>query len=582
MDTIKELINFIGQHPTNAKALNVKNNQGEWQSLSTSDTVNQILWIAAGLQALGIKAGDKVAIMSPPTSEWTICDLAIMLMGAISVPIFHLISKDHFLYQVRQCEVKTIFVCGKESHEICQNYAELFQHIIAIEETIQFKGWLLYNDILTKGQSNGQCSFVENQPTDLATIIYTSGSVGLPKGVELTHKNLVHELIPSQERMKWNSQDIFVHYLPMAHIFGRLMNFNLLMANASIYYVKDAKQIFETCREIKPTVFVLIPRMIEKMYTSIVNQIKGKKNLQKALASWAYNLAHKERYNLWDRLCTPLADLFLYSKIRDFLGGALRIVLSGSAKSNPQLLNFFIHAGFPIIEGYGMTEACPAISNSPEEMRIGYLGRPMPEVEVALSEEGEILLRGPIVMRGYYKNPELTRETIDTEGWLHTSDLGTIDAEGFIQFKGRKSDICKCSHGEFVNLPLIEEQLNQLFFVDTSLAIVEDRPYVSCLLFVDRDLLAALKKRLGLAHLSDEELLQTDYMQKEWSRALAQINARLNHWERIRAYRFILHKASIEGGEFSPAMKLRRPYIHTKYQDLIEEMYPAKALKMAV
>lgn len=587
MNTVNEFISFLRQSPGNSKALNVKNQKGVWQSLSTTDAINQISWIAAGLHAMGIKSGDKVAIMSPPIPEWTICDLGIMLLGAISVPIFNLISEEHFIYQIAQCETKAIFVSGRESHDLCHKHSAFFHSIISLEDFIHYKREHLYKEILEMGQlyMKEHPDFLQSlihQPDDLASIIYTSGSYGLPKGVELTHKNIVHEMFHIKERLKWGSEDIYLHYLPLAHIFGRLMCLNLLFSRTSIYYVSDVKRVFDACREIKPTVFVLIPRMLEKIYNSIVNQIKAKRPLTKAIASWAFHLAHNKTQNLWDRLLSPLADVILYSKIRNLFGGSLRIALSGSAKSNPILLNFFAHAGIPIIEGYGMTEACPVISNSPNDIRIGYLGKALPEVEVKISDEGEILLRGPMVMRGYYRNPDLTRETIDADGWLHTSDLGSIDAKGFVKFEGRKTDICKSSYGEFINLPSIEEKLNQIFFVDTSLVIAENKPFVSCLLFVDSDVLAAIKKRMGLLDLSDEELLKTGHIKKEFDRELARINANLNPWERIRDYRFIYHKASIEGGEYSPAMKMRRSYILSKYQATIDAMYPEISLQLAV
>ncbi len=499
-----------------------------------------------------------------------------MLAGCVSVPIFASISEEHFLYQINQTGCKAIFVSGRRCHDICHKQGNLFSHIISLDQTTEFPKEMFYKELFITQEFITAVSADEylNRPEDMASIVYTSGTSAEPKGVELTHRNMVHELPYSVEKVQMGMQDRFLHYLSQAHIFGRVLNLTLLLSNCSIYYVEEVSKILEESRSIQPTLIVLLPRMIEKLFNSISQKIETEHWPKRVLVRAAFQQAQQTERSWWTSILQPLFNSVLYNKIHHIYGDSLRFIITGSAKANPKLLTFFQNVGLPIVDGYGLTEACPAITNSIAEFKIGFIGKPMPEVEVKISDKGEILLRGPTVMRGYYKNPALNQSKIDSEGWFYTGDRGSINVEGYVTFEGRLNEVCKTSYGEFVDPHFLEEKLNQLAIVDSSIVIADDKPYVTCLLFIDKESVGLLKQRIGLPDLSDEETLKMDLVKKDFARNLEDINSHMDKGLGIRDYRFIFHKPSIEEGELTPSLKMRRFLIQSKFKGLIDDMYP--------
>ena len=578
LETIPDVLAKLKESPPNSSALNYIDKGGKWVSISTGEFVRQVECIASALRIMGLKREDKIAIMSPPSPFWMTCDLGIMLNGMVTVPIFPNISEDNFILEISQSECKAIFVAGALSHQLAEKYLDYFERIISLDVTPFFKEQLLYQDLVDLGQKTikqGTIDPVSISPTDTATIVYTSGTTGIPKGVELTHKNLVCQFENTEKWMDIRRGDRYLSILPLAHILGRNVAFTLLALGVSIYFLNDMALLLQTFQEVKPTLFTAVPRLFERLYNTIALKIEESNPLLRPFAKWALNRAKQQEPSAWSY---GFANLILYSRIRKLFGGHIRFILSGGAPLSSHILNFFLNSGVLIVEGYGLTEACPVISNRPTEHLPGTIGKAMPSIEVQLSPSGEILLRGPVVMKGYYCNPQSTAAALDSEGWLHTGDQGFFDPRGFLHITGRISDKLKTSYGEFVDIPALEGLLGQLPFVDLAIAVVENRPFVTCLLFPNFDEIEKLKKQMDLRDLSVEEILRMDFIRREIDRSIQQINEHLNQWERVRGYRFIYHPASVETGELSASLKPRHHFIVEKYTAIIDEMYPLSTI----
>lgn len=576
LNTIGDLVSYIETTNKNERALNDIDKLGNWKGTSAQELIRDVRGICAALKNMGLKKGAKVGIMAPPCSEWTIVDLGIMLAGCISVPLFANISEENFSFEIHQAELEVIFVGKPLAHQLAHKYKDQFRQIISLDPSSSYKNELLFKDLITQSTTE---PIEPNSPDDIATIIYTSGTTSVPKGVELTHRNLVCQLAESQDRIEWNQSDRVLLFLPLSHIFGRLINYLMLISGGALYYLQDVRQLIPASKSSRPTSIVFVPRLLEKIIESVRQKIESSSAVKKSVGRWAFNLATQEKLNWFEtHFCQPIADFLFYAKIRDLLGGKIKIAISGSARADPRNLHFFQRVGIPIIEGYGLTEACPVCTNSVKASQIGTLGLPFSNLEVKLSPNGELLIKGPHVMRGYYKSPELTKQAIDEEGWLHTGDICKKEEDGYYTFIGRASELCKTSYGDFIDLAKLEAELRMLPYVDYAVVLAEDRPFASALLFPNMEALDKIKERLGMHALSTEELLQLDFVKKEFERALEKVNARLNRGERVKSYRFVTNAATIEGGELSPSYKMRRKFTHDKYKRLIDEMYPVNLM----
>lgn len=568
--------------PSNPKAFNTRNAHG-WHSLSTKEFLEDVKYVALGLEAIGMQRGDCVGILSNPSTEWTIVDMAIMIAGGVTVPLFANISDENFIYEVNETELSLLFVEGFEQWQMFDRHTNLFKTVIAIGDLPFSEKGMTFAEIKEKGKeidkrdaTHYQKMRDRLQPTDLGAIIYTSGSTGVPKGVELTHQNLTCVLDFSE--FHWNPlKDRYLSILPLAHVFGHCINLWVLAWGASIYYSSDYKNISSICKEVRPTAIVVVPRLLEKIYAKISEQLHTAKGLKKIIGKWALSLAKNHERSWWQHLQRPLANVLVYKKFREAFGGCLRLVICGGAPLNPQLQRFFEYIGIPVYEGWGMTEACPICVNRIGKNKAGTVGLPLPGQELSITPTGEILVKGPLVMRGYYKHPKLTAQTIDKGNWLHTGDRGTINQDGFLIILGRMKELYKTSTGEYVAPVPIEQALGRHPLIDMSMVVAEGRKCASCLLFPNIDVLTRMKQEKEVKHLSDEEFLQSDNIQSEIKKHIKEVNKHLNHWEEIHAYRFILDPLTIQNGELTPSMKIRREVVARKYSRLIDEMYEDKS-----
>jgi long-chain acyl-CoA synthetase len=556
---------------------------GKWEHISTGAFADMVRRLALGLKSIGVKPGEGFGILADPSPQWIVMDLAIMITGGISVPLFPNISPDNLEFEIADSNMKFLYIAKEERWEAIREKMKSFNKIVAqsLEITgnniIHFIDVLKLGDELSKTEPDLYTQMRDSiKEDDVTTIIYTSGSTGKPKGVELTHKNLVSQIYGAHERFPLNpGEDKILSCLPLAHIFERMVMYYYLSTGCSIYFADDIRKVGDLLREIHPTIIPMVPRLLEKVHAKMAANVEQSHGLKKKIASFAFNRAQNMAPGkAVQGLLGLLADRLVYSKLRTALGGKLGLVIVGGAAMPKDIGRFFMNIGLPLYEGYGQTEASPVIAaNYPRHRKLGTVGPLFPGVEIKISDNREILVRGPNVMRAYHNNEEETKTTIDEEGFLHTGDMGELDNDGYLTITGRIKELFKTSSGKYVSPIPIEQALAQHDFVDMACVIAEGRNFTTCLVFPNFDNLGTYKEASGYGHLTNEEFFQTDFIHQEMSALLLSVNHHLNHWEKVQKFRIIQQAVSPEGGELTPTMKIRRHIVNEKYGDLIEEMY---------
>ena len=583
--TFKEFLQKLKNQPNQEKVLN--DLEGSvWVSYSMPETLSLIRAIALGLQTIGFKKGDTALIFAHPSSKWTIVDFAIKSIGGVSVPVFINISPENFEFQARQTEAKYIFVDGTHISDIAYqkrvlaDNKSLFTSIIPMNNTPDYK--LSFDKLAVMGFLEHEKSpalfdeLVDNvKAEDMACVVYTSGSTGVPKGAEYSHERIL--AFSRSHFFGINETDRFLSVLPLAHIYGYIMNQASLFFNVQIYFINDVKMLSQAAKEIHPTIIIVVPRLLEKLYTKLLTNIENQGFMKKTLGTWAFELAkhddgHDQDY-FTKHLLHSFADMLIYSKFREVLGGAIRIMISGSAPLSPLLQNFFNSVGIPIYEGYGMTEACPITINQQGARRVGSVGRPLKVFDVRVSDEGELHVKGIATMSRYYKNPEATAKMLTEDMWLKTGDKVRIDSDGYVYIVGRLKEVYKTSTGEFVVPVPIEQELIKAPLIEMATVIAEGRKFTSVLLFPEKEVLHSIKKAHNAEDVSDEEFLRSDFIKTETDNLIAEINKHLNKCEQILEYRYVPTSLTVESGELTPTLKIRRDVVTQKYAKLIDSMY---------
>ncbi len=566
-------------------ALGGKNKSG-WYSYSSKDYIENSNNISLGFLSLGLEKGDKVATVSVNRPEWNFIDLGLAQAGLVHVPIYPTISFSDYKYILQHCEAKYVVVGDKKLYDkIKPLVPELdnLKDIYTFEEVEGVKNW---KDIATLGQSsNLQKQLEETKESinedELATIIYTSGTTGLPKGVMLSHRNLVSNFTQHSKNHHLGEEATALSFLPLCHVYERSMNYHFQFKGMSIYYVGNLAQILPALKEVKPDMFNTVPRLLERIYDGIINKGKELKGVKKSIFFWAVKLGDKfdygKNFNWFYRQKRKLADKLVYSKWRAVMGGNIKIIVSGGAALQPRIGKVLGVANIMTLEGYGLTETSPVIAVSnpvKNEIRIGTVGPVLPGVDLKLADDGEITCKGPNVMMGYYKDPERTERAIDKDGYFHTGDVGILVENKYLKITDRKKEIFKLSGGKYIAPQMIENKLKESFFIEQAMVVGENEKFASAIIVPAFSYIKDWLKQKGIDNniTKDEILLQPEVI-TAIRKDVGEINKSLGEFEVIKRYKLITDEWSPDTGEMSPTLKLKRNVLAERYNHIIDEIY---------
>ncbi|TDQ17071.1 long-chain acyl-CoA synthetase [Algoriphagus boseongensis] len=557
-----------------AKKLN-----GSWVTYSSRKLKEIVDTLSLALLDYGIKPGDKVALISTNCPEWNFLDLAVQQIGAISVPMYPTITSADYEYIFGHAEVKLIFVGDESIFEKAKPVAGSLD-IVSFND---IEGAIRFEDFLSRGE-NGDLAVLEAhkdkvRPEDLFTIIYTSGTTGRPKGVMLTHHNVLSNVMQVGKIFTAPvGTSRVLSFLPLCHIFERAASFAYIIMGYSVYYAESMETIGENLKEVKPHLFNTVPRLLEKIYDKIVAKGYELSGAKRGLFFWALNLGLKydpgKSMGAWYDFQLKLANKLIFSKWREALGGEVLQINSGASALQPRLARVFWSAGIKVCEGYGLTETSPVISASIcnfEEIRIGWVGKLIEDIEVKIAEDGEILVKGPNVMQGYYKEPELTAEALK-DGWFHTGDIGELDGP-YLRITDRKKEMFKTSGGKYVAPQVMENKFKESPLIDQLLVTGENRNYPSALIVPSFDGLKEYCKHKGIPYTSDAEMISKPEIIEKYDREVENANKYFAKWEQVKRYKLLGQSWTIETGELTPTMKLKRKIIHEKYKAEIDSIY---------
>ncbi|MCF8301625.1 MAG: long-chain fatty acid--CoA ligase [Bacteroidales bacterium] len=560
--------------------------EGQWRIYSAGDYVNLVDKLSAGILALGLKPGDKVATVMNNRPHWNFFDMALMRTGAIQVPVYPTISAERFKFIFNDAEVKYVIVSGRAIYDSIASVLNQVPSLLDVYTIDKIPGVRHWEELLEIGQAKEQKQKVEEiasgiDPDDVATIIYTSGTTGTPKGVMLTHHNFISNFFAVSDIIRTNMVSVALSFLPLCHVYERMLNYMYQNVGIEVHYVNDIDTLGESIKEVRPEIFCAVPRVIEKSFNKIIAAGRDLKGLKRRLFFWAVNLGYRyklENKSLFYKFQLKIADRLVYSKWRKGLGGRLEVIVSGGATLQPRLARVFWAAGIKVMEGYGLTETSPVISVAnflPGGVKFGTVGKVLPGVEVKIANDNEILTRGPNLMKGYYRQPERTRKVIDEEGWFHTGDIGHLENGQYLKITDRKKEIFKTSGGKYIAPQVLENRFKLSEFIEHIMIIGENRNFAAALIIPDFEHLRSWFEVKGYTYESDEETIRDPRVIKRIAREIKQINASLDKTEQVKRFELLADNWSVAGGEFSPTLKVRRRVIHERYKHLIEEIYNA-------
>ena len=562
---------------------------GTYVNISHRDTLALVKKTAGGLLSLGLVKGDRVALLSENRHEWAVADLAILSAGCVNVPIYPTLPPHQVEYILRDSEVRAAFVSGRAQFEKIdgvRGHLPSLQHIFSFERIEDQTRVLTLDELMQRGAAVGDPSLFEKRiatigADDWASVIYTSGTTGDPKGVVLTHSNFVSNVMSCTETFHVDAGDTCLSFLPLSHALERTGGYYVpLYGGVTIAYAENFNTVLQNLREVHPTFLVSVPRFFEKVHTRIVDKANAGSTAKKRLFFWAVGVGKTRRGQpLEKRLRVAIgiqrwiADTLVFRNIRAQLGGRLRFCISGGAPLPREIAEFFCAIGLPVLEGYGTTEASPVLAvNTLDAFKIGTVGRPLSGVEVTIAEDGEILVRGPNIMRGYFNKPDLTSEAL-RDGWYHTGDIGHIDADGFLVITDRKKDLIVTSGGKNVAPQPIEWLLKTSDYIAEAILVGDTRRFVSAIIVPNFENLRAFAQTAGISCASDAELVRHPAVIKKIGDEITSKSEHLAGYERVR--KFILREKdfSLEDNELTPTFKVRRRVVEKKYENEIDALY---------
>lgn len=588
MAEITRIFDLLPRYVANFKpkddALAVKED-GVWKKISIKEYIQTTDNLTYGLIAMGVKPGDTIATITNNRPEWNFLDMAIMQAGAIHVPVYPTISASDYQYIFNHAEIKFIFVAGEE---LSKRIREACAGCDVVKEVLTFKlrnGFRNVYDIIELGQENPVPEQVQEikdsiKTDDLATIIYTSGTTGNPKGVMLSHKNIISNFIALSYIPTFGEEGKSLSFLPLCHVYERTLNYLYQYLGISIYYAESLATITDNIKEIHPDMMCCVPRLLEKIYDKIQSSGRKLKGIKRIIFFWAADLAlHYDvqgHNNAWYMLRHKIADKLVFSKWREALGGNFKIIVSGGAAIQPRLIKTFRAAGLPIFEGYGLTETSPVVATTSSDtngIKIGTVGPPLKNLEVKIDVDGEILVKGPGVMKGYFKDPALTASVIDQDGWFHTGDIGQLEPEGQLRITGRKKEIFKTSLGKYIAPELLENKIKESPFIDNLIVLGENQKFAAALVVPDFAHLRSWCAIKEVPYTTDEEMIALPRVRQRLLKVIDGYNKTFGSTEHIKKVEFIGKEWTMNSGELTPTLKLKRNFIVKKYQDKIDKLF---------
>ncbi len=559
---------------------------GKWKTYSSAEVIQIMDQVSLGLLSLGLKPGDKVANISQNRPEWNFIDLGVMQMGAIHVPIYPTITDADYKFILNHAEVSVIFVANSELYSRIKNMQAdlpLVKEIYTYDIVDGAKHWQEVVKMANVDLESTLRSYTEQvQSTDLATLIYTSGTTGTPKGVMLSHENIIANVKGSIERVPAAVGDKALSFLPLCHIYERMITYLYTARGIQIYYAESMETIADNLKEIQPQVFATVPRLLEKVYDKIVAKGYDLTGIKKNLFFWALNLGLKYEFNkdigFWYDFQLKLANKIIFSKWREALGNNIKAIVSGAAALQPRLARVFWAAGIPVVEGYGLTETSPVIAVgyiATKQLEVGTVGPVLNNLEVKIAEDGEILVKGPSIMMGYYKAPDLTAEVIDADGWLHTGDIGEITKDNYLKITDRKKEIFKTSGGKYIAPQSMENKFKESLLIEQIMVLGENQKYPAAFIVPSWDNLKSWCSRKNIEYTTDAEIIKNAEVIQKFQEEIDTYNQGFGQWERIKKFEIMPNSWGIESGEMTPTLKLKRKIILNKYSEQFSRLYPS-------
>lgn len=560
---------------------------GSWVSMSTATFLTIANEMSSALLALGIEKGEPVALISTNRVEWNVMDIALQQIGAIVVPLYPTISSEDYKYIFNDAAMRYAFVGNSEILERLNEVKSEIPSLLTIFSFDQLPDATYYLDLLEAGKSidssrvNVLKASVQNE--DLATIIYTSGTTGNPKGVMLSHNNLLSNVLATEPIIPANEKSPVLTFLPICHVYERMLHYLYMRVGASVYFAESMDTIGDNIREVKPEVFSAVPRLIEKVFDRIMAKGEELKGLKRTLFFWAVKLAESydfEGKSYWYQFQLFIARKLIFSKWKAALGGNVRAIASGSAALQPRLARIFFAAQIPILEGYGLTETSPVVSVNclKNGVKFGTVGLLIAGVRVKIADDGEILVKGPNVMLGYYNNQTATDEVIDEEGWFKTGDIGELEKGTFLKITDRKKEIFKTSGGKYIIPQVMENKFKESRFIEQVMIVGESQKFPAALIVPNIHFIKewAQRKAIDFSTNTAEAIVSDPKVVARIEREINTLNAGFGNWEQVKRFALLPNEFSINSGELTPTLKLKRKFITQKHQEIIAGFYSAE------
>ena len=564
-------------------------NGNEWITYSTEAVRELTDLFSCGMMALGYGKGDHVATITPNKAEWNMVDHGLAQAGMIHVPVYPTIGHEEYSFILNHSDVKAVIIGNKQ---IYNKISPITSTIPAIRELFAFdavNGLRTFGDIIEEGRRNRERIMPELvavrdsiRPSDPVTIIYTSGTTGSPKGVVLSHNNLITNAITTSAAHEFGLGYRALSFLPLCHVYERMMNYHFQYKGTSIYYLENMAVIADTMKEVRPHIANTVPRLLEKIYDNIINKGKNLPWLKRQIFFWAVILGLKFRLTgntKFYKFRLGIARRLVFDKWKEALGGELRVLVSGGAALQSRLERIFWAAGIPVLQGYGLTETSPVIAVNPfriPDIKFETVGPVLDGVEVKIADDGEILCKGPNVMLGYYKEPELTAQVIDADGWFHTGDIGMIEDGRFLRITDRKKEMFKLSAGKYISPQVIENRLKESIFIEQAMVIGENEKFASALLSPNFTFLHDWCSIHRIQYRDNTDLVEIPEVIERFAREVHEVNKSLGEFEHIKRFRLVTEEWTPQTGELSPTLKLRRNILMERYSHVINEIYSMK------